>query len=44
MIAGKTMMDRNAPEGACSTTPQTGYDDSKALVARWHGRERLATR
>ena len=39
MIAGKVMMDRNAPE-ALRDTPQAGYDDSKALIARWHGRGR----
>lgn len=36
MIAGKTMMDRNAPT-AVLDTPQSGYDDSKALIADWHG-------
>ena len=39
MIAGKVMMDRNAPE-ALRDTPQSGYDDSKALIGRWHGRGR----
>jgi guanine deaminase len=39
MIAGKVMMDRNAPEGL-TDTPQQGYDDSKALIDRWHGRGR----
>ncbi|WP_199259749.1 guanine deaminase [Paracoccus binzhouensis] len=39
MVAGKVMMDRNAPE-AVLDTPQQGYDDSKALIARWHGRGR----
>ncbi|MGI6856603.1 guanine deaminase [Mesorhizobium sp. 1B3] len=38
-IAGKVMMDRNAPE-AVLDTPQSGYDDSKALIAEWHGRGR----
>jgi len=38
-IAGKVMMDRNAPE-ALRDTPQSGYDDSKALIAEWHGRGR----
>jgi guanine deaminase len=38
-IAGKVMMDRNAPEGVLDT-PQSGYDDSKALIAEWHGRGR----
>ena len=40
MIAGKALMDRNAPE-ALSDTPQRGYDESKALIARWKGRGRL---
>ena len=40
MIAGKVMMDRNAPP-ALTDTPQRGYDESKALIERWHGRGRL---
>ena len=40
LVAGKVMMDRNAPDGV-RDTPQEGYDDSKALIARWHGRGRL---
>ncbi len=39
IIAGKVLMDRNAPE-ALRDTAQTGYDDSKALIARWHGHAR----
>ena len=39
MIAGKVMMDRNAPEPLLDT-PQTAYDDSKALLERWHGHGR----
>src|SRR5690606_1474106 len=39
VVGGKVMMDRNAPEALCDT-PQAGYDDSKALIARWHGRGR----
>jgi len=39
-IAGKVLMDRNAP-GALTDTPQKGYDESKALMARWHGKGRL---
>ena len=39
-IAGKVMMDRNAPDGVLDT-PQTGYDDTKALIAEWHGKGRL---
>jgi guanine deaminase len=40
MIAGKVMMDRNAPEGL-RDTPQRGYDETKALIQRWRGRGRL---
>jgi guanine deaminase len=32
-------MDRNAPQ-ALRDTAQRGYDESKALIARWHGRGR----
>ncbi len=39
MIAGKVMMDRNAPE-ALTDTPQRGYDESKTLIGKWHGRGR----
>jgi guanine deaminase len=39
MIAGKVMMDRNAPAGLLDTA-RSGYDDSKALIGRWHGRGR----
>jgi guanine deaminase len=43
MIGGKVLMDRNAPEGLLDTA-QSGYDDSKALIARWHdhGRNQYA--
>ena len=40
MIAGKVMMDRNAPP-ALTDNPQRGYDESKALLQKWHGRGRL---
>ncbi|MET0606521.1 MAG: guanine deaminase [Beijerinckiaceae bacterium] len=40
MIGGKVLMDRNAPE-KLRDTAETGYRDSKALIARWHGRGRL---
>jgi guanine deaminase len=39
-IAGKVMMDRNAPP-ALTDDPQRGYDESKALLLKWHGRGRL---
>jgi guanine deaminase len=41
VIAGKCLMDRNAPE-ALRDTAQRGYDDSKALIQRWHGRGRAS--
>ncbi len=40
MIAGKTMMDKDAP-AALMDTAQRGYDESKALINRWRGRGRL---
>lgn len=39
MLGGKVMMDRNAPP-ALTDTAQRGYDETKALIARWHGRGR----
>jgi guanine deaminase len=39
MIAGKVMMDRNAPDGV-TDTPQSGYDETKALIEEWHGKGR----
>ena len=39
MIAGKVLMDRNAPDGL-TDTPQLGYDESLELGERWHGRGR----
>lgn len=39
MIAGKVMMDRNAPPELCDT-PQTGYDESRVLIKKWHNRGR----
>ncbi|MBX3578817.1 MAG: guanine deaminase [Rhizobiaceae bacterium] len=38
-VAGKVMMDRNAPP-ALTDTPKSGYDDTKALIAEWHGKGR----
>ena len=38
-VAGKVMMDRNAPDGL-RDTPQSAYDDTKALIAAWHGKGR----
>ena len=39
MIAGKVMMDRNAPD-ALLDTAETGYAQSKALLDKWHGNGR----
>lgn len=39
MIGGKVLMDRNAPDGLRDTS-QSGYDDTKALIADWHGKGR----
>lgn len=40
MIGGKALMDRHAP-AALTDTAQRGYDESKALIERWHGKDRL---
>ncbi|MGH8435024.1 MAG: guanine deaminase [Pseudomonas sp.] len=40
MIAGKVMMDRNAPD-YLTDTAQSSYADSKELIERWHGKARL---
>ena len=40
-IAGKTCMDRNAPNGLLDT-PARAVDESAALLARWHGVDRLS--
>ncbi|WP_312359111.1 guanine deaminase [Stutzerimonas balearica] len=40
MIAGKVLMDRNAPD-YLTDTAETGYADSKELIERWHGKGRL---
>ena len=40
MIAGKVMMDRDAPQ-ALMDTAERGYDESKALIENWSGRGRL---
>ena len=40
LIAGKVMMDRNAPAYLCDTA-ENSYSDSKALIEKWHGKDRL---
>lgn len=39
MIAGKVLMDRNAPQ-RLTDTPASAYEDSLDLGKRWHGRNR----
>jgi guanine deaminase len=41
VFAGKTCMDRNAPKGLLDTA-RSAYDDSKALLQKWHGVDRLS--
>ena len=41
LIAGKVLMDRNAPP-ALLDTARSGYDQSKALIGKWHGRGRCS--
>jgi len=40
IVAGKCMMDRNVPE-ALRDTAKSGYDQSKSLITKWHGKGRL---
>ncbi|NWC10878.1 guanine deaminase [Pseudomonas agarici] len=40
MIAGKVMMDRNAPD-YLTDTAESSYLQSKVLIERWHGKGRL---
>jgi guanine deaminase len=40
LIAGKVMMDRNCPAWL-SDTAESGYEQSKALLGKWHGQGRL---
>lgn len=40
LIAGKVLMDRSCPE-ELQDDPQSGYEQSKALIERWHDKGRL---
>jgi len=40
MICGKVMMDRHAPEGLLDT-PESSYTESRALIEKWHNKDRL---
>lgn len=39
IIAGKVMMDRNAPD-YLQDTPKSSYEDSKKLIKKWHNKGR----
>ncbi|PYG28024.1 guanine deaminase [Pelagimonas varians] len=41
IAAGKTCMDRNAPDGL-RDTPKSAYDDSARLLNKWHGKARAS--
>jgi guanine deaminase len=41
-LAGKTCMDRDTAPDTLRDTAQSAYDDSKALLNRWHGVARLS--
>ena len=40
LVAGKVLMDRNCPD-ALRDDAISGYEDSRTLIERWHGRGRL---
>ena len=40
MIAGKVMMDRNAPDYLCETA-EAAYEETKTLIQKWHHKGRL---
>ena len=40
MIAGKVMMDRNAPDYLCDTA-DSSYQETKDLIQKWHKKGRL---
>jgi len=41
LIAGKVMMDRNAPD-TLTETPEQSYQQTRELIERWHNRGRLS--
>lgn len=41
LVSGKVLMDRHAPEALCDDVPQA-QAQCEALIARWHGTDRLA--
>ena len=40
MVAGKVMMDRNAPD-FLTDTAETSYQETKTLIQKWHKKDRL---
>jgi guanine deaminase len=42
VIAGKVLMDRHAPDGLRDDDPAQAERDCVDLIARWHGKDRLA--
>ena len=42
IIAGKTCMDRDTTPVYLRDTAKSAYDDSKALIGRWHGKGRAS--
>jgi guanine deaminase len=40
LVAGKVLMDMNCPD-ALRDSPETGYEHSRLLIERWHGKGRL---
>jgi len=41
LVAGKVLMDRNCPENLRDTA-ESGYEDSQALIEKWHNKARLS--
>ena len=41
LVAGKVLMDRNCPDDL-RDSPDIAYNESKALIERWHGQSRLS--
>ena len=39
IVAGKVMMDRNAPNNVLDSA-RSSYDDSKSLIKKWHNKDR----
>ena len=42
IVAGKTCMDRDTAPDGLRDSAQSAYDDSRALLTRWHGVDRLS--